>query len=76
MKLFLQPIKKKNLNLDKFIKETEGFSPSDLKLMCVDAIKQVIINDKQYLTDEDLKYSLDRFIKRMKIKAIEGELDN
>ena len=76
MKLFLQPIKKKNLNLDKFIKETEGFSPSDLKLMCVDAINQVIINDKQYLTDEDLKYSLDRFIKRMKIKAIEGELDN
>lgn len=69
LELYLKPIKKeKYLNIEKIGKATEGFTPSDLKSMCRDAITHAIINEREILTIIDLKYSLSRFQEKIDIR--------
>ncbi|NMB19180.1 MAG: ATP-binding protein [Erysipelothrix sp.] len=67
IKLYLQTIKKdKNITLDYFVKETEGFSPSDIKTMCQDAVIHSVVNGRDVLSLDDLDYSLKKFKLRLK----------
>lgn len=68
--LFLKPIRKeKGIDIEFLSLETKGFTPSDIKSMCRDAITHAIINERDILTDSDLKYSLEKFKKRMELRA-------
>lgn len=70
LKLYLKPIKKeKDINIESISKETEEFSPSDLKSMCRDAITHAIINERDSITNSDLRYSLDRFKERLALRT-------
>lgn len=69
IEFFLKPIQKDNFNLDYFSDNTDNFSPSNLKLMSIEAMKHSILKGKGVLSKEDLDYSLKRFIERKQIKA-------
>lgn len=69
--LYLKPIKKvKDLDIEFLSEETEEFSPSDIKSMCKDAITHAIINERDILTNEDLKYSLNKFKERINMRKV------
>lgn len=73
IKLYLKPIKKdSNLNLSLIGKETEGFSPSDLQLMCREAMKHVIINNRDVLTSVEMNYVLNRYKERYVLRQKNG----
>lgn len=66
IKLYLKPLKKeKDLDIELLSRETEGFSPSDIKTMCRDAMIHAIINERDTLENRDLKYSLEKFKERL-----------
>lgn len=66
IKLYLKPLKKeKDLDIELLSRETEGFSPSDIKTMCRDAMIHAIINERDTLENRDLKYSLEKFKVRL-----------
>lgn len=70
LNLYLKPIKKeKEINIELIAENTEEFSPSDLKSMCRDAITHAIINERDLLTNSDLRYSLDRFKERLSLRT-------
>ncbi|RCW62872.1 AAA family ATPase [Saliterribacillus persicus] len=70
IKLYLKPIKKgKDININFISERTEGFSPSDLKSMCRDAITHAIINERDSISNNDLIYSLDRFRERLDLRT-------
>lgn len=70
LNLYLKPIKKeKEINIELIAEDTEEFSPSDLKSMCRDAITHAIINERDLLTNSDLRYSLDRFKERLALRT-------
>ncbi|HEX2786617.1 MAG TPA: ATP-binding protein [Ignavibacteria bacterium] len=68
IELFLKPIKKEKINFDFYVNKTEGLSPSDIKLMCIEAMKYSILNNSKELTNQDLKHSLKKIMNRKKIK--------
>lgn len=69
IKLYLKPLKKtKDLDIELLSKETEGFSPSDIKSMCRDAITHTIINERDTLENKDLMYSLEKFKERINMR--------
>lgn len=66
IKLYLKPLKKeKDLDIELLSRETDGFSPSDIKTMCRDAMIHAIINERDTLENRDLKYSLEKFKVRL-----------
>lgn len=66
IKLYLKPLKKeKDLDIELLSRETEGFSPSDIKTMCRDAMIHAIISERDTLENRDLKYSLEKFKVRL-----------
>lgn len=66
IKLYLKPLKKeKDLDIELLSRETEGFSPSDIKTMCRDAMIHAIISERDTLENRDLKYSLEKFKERL-----------
>ncbi|MEI5875903.1 AAA family ATPase [Bacillus paranthracis] len=70
LNLFLRPIKKqKNIDLHYFSVKTEGFTPSDLKLMCKEAMKHAIIQGKGILEIPDLEYAASRFTARFSVRT-------
>lgn len=68
LKLFLKPIPKQNIDLEYFARQTENFSPSDLRKMCIEAMRYSIINDKKALSTKDLDFALSRFKERIEIR--------
>lgn len=69
LKLYLKPIKKDpSIDWMPFSKETEGFSPSDLQLMCKEAMKHVIINNREILTSKEMNYVLARYKERFALR--------
>lgn len=66
IKLYLKPLKKeKDLDIELLSRETDGFSPSDIKTMCRDAMIHAIISERDTLENRDLKYSLEKFKERL-----------
>lgn len=69
LKLYLKPMKKAGLiNLEELSQETSGFTPSDLKLMCKEAMKHAIVSEKDQLSTPDIEFALNRMHKRFSIR--------
>jgi len=68
LELYLKSIRKDNVDLLEYARKTEGFSPSDIKMMCIEAIKYTVLNDNDVLGANELDYALSRFIDRMNIR--------
>lgn len=76
IKLYLKPIKKdSNLNLLSIGEETDGFSQSDLQLMCREAMKHVIINNREILTPIEMNYVLTRYRERHALRQKNGGMN-
>ncbi|MDI6780853.1 MAG: ATP-binding protein [bacterium] len=74
LELYLKPMQKEDINLSEFIEKTKGFAPSDLRMMCIEAMKYSIINDHNVLKAEDIDFALSRFLDRTDIR--EGQMEN
>ena len=60
--------KEKNLNLKEFAKLTKGLSPADIKMIAEEAMKLAIINSKNNISENDIKVSVEKFLRRENIK--------
>ena len=66
---YLKPIKKEEkLNLIKLMRQSDGLSPSDIKMIVEEAVKKVIIQSNNIITQKDLEESLEKFLRREKVK--------
>ncbi|WP_238653916.1 AAA family ATPase [Paenibacillus piscarius] len=75
LRQFLKPIKKdSSIDWEIMSKETEGFSPSDIQLMCKEALKRVIVNNRDLLTSNEMNYVLSRFKERFILKQTSWRL--
>jgi ATP-dependent 26S proteasome regulatory subunit len=62
---FLKPIKREDkINLGSFSKQAENLSPSDIKMIAVEAMKISIIESRNNVTEADLQKALSKFLKR------------
>lgn len=68
LELYLTPLKKEKLDLQPYAQKTNEFSPSDLKMMCIEAMKYAIVNERDKLTVGDIEYAFLRFKDRADIK--------
>lgn len=59
---YLVPLKKREaLDINDFAYKTDNFTPSDLKGMCVEALKHAIVHERDFLTNFDIEFAYDRF---------------
>lgn len=66
---YLRPIKKeKNLNFFNLMRESKGLSPSDIKMIVEEAIKKVVIQSKNIISQKELDESMEKFLRREKVK--------
>ncbi|MDN5360302.1 MAG: hypothetical protein PWQ84_1365 [Thermotogaceae bacterium] len=72
---FLKPLKReKNIDLGDISKRSEGLSPSDIKMIAIEAMKLSIIDSRDTLTQNDLLFATKRFLSREKLrKTSKGE---
>jgi len=74
---YLKPIKREtNLDLSEMAKKMEGLSPSDIKMIAEEAMKIAIIESRNSLNRQDLEKSVDKFIRREKVKNNQMEDNN
>lgn len=73
--IFLKPIKREEkINLISFSKQSENLSPSDIKMIAVEAMKISIIESRNYVMEDDLQKALSSFLKRERLrKASKGD---
>jgi len=66
---YLRPLKRnKKINLNKAAQDSKGLSPSDIKMIAIEAMKSTIIDARNQLTMDDLDKSIGQFIHREKVK--------
>lgn len=66
---YLRVIKRDlDIDMDEVAKQTEGLSPSDIKMLTQEAIKLAIINSRNSISKDDMKTAVSRFIDREKIR--------
>lgn len=72
---FLKPLKRElGIDLVGISKESEGLSPSDIKMVAIEAMKLSIIDSRNTLTQNDLSIALKKFLSREKLrKTTKGE---
>ncbi len=56
------------IDMDEVAKQTEGLSPSDIKMLTQEAIKLAIINSRNSISKNDMETAISRFIDREKIR--------
>ena len=67
--IYLRSIKRnRNIDLQAFAAMTKGLSPADIKMIVEEAMKTAIINSRGIITANDIKKSVNRFLKREKIR--------
>lgn len=64
---YLRTIKRGKFVINDLIEDTDGLSPSDIRLICIEAMKHSILNNKKELEKDDLKYSVRRLLDRKEI---------
>ena len=66
---YLKPIKKeKDINIEMIADKTNHLSPSDIKMIVEDAMKIVILEDRELITENDLLMSVKKFQLREKVR--------
>ena len=69
MKNFLKPIKRENdIDLKEIIKKSKGLTPSDIKMIVIDAFKISIIDSHNMLTQKDINTALNKFLSRENVR--------
>jgi len=69
---YLRVIKRdSDIDIDEIAKQTEGLSPSDIKMLTQEAIKLAIINSRNTVSQKDITMAVNRFIEREKIRKNE-----
>lgn len=67
--IFLRPIKKgSDIDISKAVNMTSGFSPSDIKMVTEEAMKIAILNSKSYISQNEIIYAIEKFIRREKVR--------
>ena len=68
-KIYLKPIKSENnIDLEKISHLTDKFSPADIKMVTEEAMKTAIINSKDSISMRDIEISVNKFIRREKVR--------
>lgn len=66
---YLKPINKsQDIDIAMAAKKSENLSPADIKMIAEEAIKSTIINSKKVLDAQTLIISIEKFIKRERVK--------
>ena len=66
---YLKPIKSENnIDLEKISHLTDKFSPADIKMVTEEAMKTAIINSKDLISMMDIEISVNKFIRREKVR--------
>jgi len=66
---YLRVIKRdSSIDIDEVAKQTEGLSPSDIKMLTQEAIKLAIINSRNSISKDNMEMAVNRFIDREKIR--------
>jgi SpoVK/Ycf46/Vps4 family AAA+-type ATPase len=66
---YLKPLKRdNNINLKQLVEKSENLSPADIKMIAEDAMKFCIIDARNSITENDLNASLEKFLKREKLR--------
>ncbi len=66
---YLKSIKRENnIDLEKISQLTENFSPADIKMVTEEAMKTAIINSKNSISMIDIEISVNKFIRREKVR--------
>ncbi|MCI5145660.1 MAG: ATP-binding protein [Candidatus Electrothrix sp. AR3] len=72
--LYLRPIKRdKQLQLDDVAKISQGLSPSDIRMIAVEAMKSSIIDARNCLSEDDLNVAIQQFLHRETVKQCRQE---
>ncbi len=67
--IYLKPMKREsNIDLEKISHLTENFSPADIKMVTEEAMKTTIINSKNLISMIDIETSVNKFIRREKVR--------
>ena len=67
-KKYLRATRTKSIDLNDFADKTEGMSPADIEMICLNAIKEVILYGKKSLTGDILEEYIEKQSERIKIK--------
>lgn len=71
---YLRVIKRDSeIEIDEVARQTEGLSPSDIKMLTQEAIKLAVINSRNSVSKRDIEMAVNRFIEREKIRKNEKE---
>ena len=66
---YLKILKKdKNIDLNKLSEETDGFSGSDIEQACIDALKRTILDEKDFISFDEVKKAIIRQRNKMRAK--------
>ena len=66
---YLKSMKREpDIVLEKIVKKTKGLSPSDIKMITVEAMKIAIINSKSSISMTDIEKAVEKFIQREKVR--------
>ena len=66
---YLKSIKRENnIDLEKISQLTENFSPANIKMVTEEAMKTAIINSKNSISMIDIEISVNKFIRREKVR--------
>ena len=68
LKKYLRATRTKGIDLDYLADKTGGMSPADLEMICLNAIKEVILSGKKSLTEDILEEYIEKQGERIKIK--------
>lgn len=65
---YLNVMKKEEINFKEIIDKTDGFSGSDIQHTCTEALKKLILSDREVLHTDDLMEAVLRQRAKMKIR--------
>ena len=67
-KKYLRATRTKGIDLDYFCDKTDGMSPADIEMICLNALKDVILSGKKSLTGDVLEENIGKQRERIEIK--------
>lgn len=68
-KKYLRAMRTKDIDLDYFADKTDGMSPADIEMICLNAMKEVILSGKKSLTKIELEAYVEKQKERIEIRS-------
>lgn len=67
-KKYLRTMRTKGIDLEYFVDKTDGLSPADIEMICLNSMKDVTLSDKKLLTKNVLEKYIQKQLDRIKFK--------